>query len=98
MQCSKRSARDFRSEAGSHEERRAAIDLARGTDSKKSHRYLSLRVYWTQGTEEQSAVLCRGHRDKVYKQFPELTDRYEFYPADSCEQCSAAKRSADWVD
>jgi hypothetical protein len=69
------------------EEQKAARQLARGADSKTSHRYLALRVYWTQGTEEKSAVLCREHRDQVYKQFPELTDRYEFFPADSCEQC-----------
>jgi len=33
------------------EEQKAARQLARGADSKTSHRYLALRVYWTQGTE-----------------------------------------------
>ena len=92
------SAQDYRGGAGSYQEQRAAQALARGTDSKRSHRYLSLRVYWTQGSEKRSAVLCREHRNKMSKRFPNMWDSSEWLPADSCEVCSRAKRSKDWHD
>jgi len=72
-------------------ERKAAQDLARGRDSKKAHRYLSLRVYWNQGGKDRSAVLCRRHRNALYNQFSDMTDRYEFSPAASCERCRAQR-------
>jgi hypothetical protein len=63
------------------QEYKAAQDLARqGWTFKKAHQFLSLRVYWDQGAEEKSAILCSKHRNAQYKQSPQMWDKYEFFP------------------
>jgi hypothetical protein len=79
-------------------EQKAAQALAHKRDSKSTHRYLSLGVYWQQDGKELSAILCRMHRDARYKQFPKMWDSSEWFPADNCEQCLKAERSKDWTE
>ncbi len=92
-------ARDHRSNVERSREYQAAQALARGRDSKSTHRYLSLRVYWRHEGQDSLAIMCRMHRDKLYRQFPnDMWDSSEWFPADACEQCLKTERSKYWVE
>jgi hypothetical protein len=90
--------RDHRDDRERPLEQKAAQALARCRDSKSTHRYLSLWVYWMLGGKETSAILCRMHRNARYKQFPNMWDSSEWFPADACEKCLQAERSRNWAE
>jgi hypothetical protein len=71
---------EHRSDNDRVREYRAAEALARGRDSKSMHRYLSLRVFWKERGKGTSAVLCREHRDSLYRQHPDYVGLIRVVP------------------